>query len=1258
MSKKRVNLADVLKAKTGKRNPRLDTTPATIFAELKGVEVFVSGTHRGKAYTEQDLQDMETNFKRFSTGESAKLKVPAVIGHEEDQEFLKRTDLPAAGWLTSLGNGTDGVQRADVGDVAKPVAALIASRRYRKVSPEVYDAPPEGVPGNRPAILQELKARGRDALADLEEAKAWASEELPRRVEVWENRKAGYDAGTLDKQPGPKPEYESLVDERLRGHFGKMLRRLSFLGGEIPQIKSLADIPMPTEAYSERPVKLRFADAVEHDGSWACFFEACDKKYADTPEGQALKKYTDEFVKKMCDKGPNAGKPGPCPKKGGYGKAALAGAGVGAGVRGAIGLLGRHVAKRIGRPQNVGVMPSIARSTLTPGSGFLRGSLTPGRIAGSMAGGAVTGALGAMVLRAIKNRKANKNAEQFAEPKKRRFHFGVSPGLKRVGLMAAGAGLYAVGSKTALGKSLLKRTGIKSLAKRQAGRLNRIGSAIKRSAMSYRPGKFAEGKFRKAAKIGAGLALGAAGAYGAAKVGKAGLKFHKAHKTIMRRLPPVFKGGERIKSFAKGAAVAGLAAVLSKTRAARMLGNRSNKMAMKGAKLFNRGHAFVRKTTGFRFAECTKQGKPSGVNALGPGCGDHEKFATLPELTTIAGGISGILGGRRLTKNSKSRVKRIAGVIGGAVGGAVLGHRLGGAAMKRRFAEKFCDVGQNAGKPGPCPKPGSKLKTAGLIAGGALTGAAIASTPLGRRAISGGLKFGKSNFRKLLANKSSIGQLALGAVTSRKAQILGALGTAGAAAIPIGLALARELGVGDVNLKDPSSVLKVEPVQEYLATLRRSNQQTARGLAVRTGRAFRKKLPGAEDKRADGGKFAVGNLGGPGRPKKKKDEPAPGAAFAEVSAKKARKILHDGTVHGKKLTPKQRRFFGAMSRFAEIAKFCATGPNAGKPGPCPEFAGRRVVARATGQAKSLSRIEAAANQPGLAGRAVGAVKGKIAANYARLSARYGPRYAKAIIAATIAGAPIPVPGSMAITAAPVLAVAEGHKRLGGAFGKLAARAVRLAPRMAFKEQITKHCETGINAGKPGPCPKPGGLKRKALIFGAAALAGGAAAYHPTGRKLLTKHVIGGKSTLRQGIRAGVTSRGSLLKQFVGTKGSRLAARSAALKNAQAAVRTAAKSQKVAIGKVSDALGLQAKAVRSASAAEAAARQTSSAKVAKRIKAAAERAARKAQSNVGKATKNIGAAEAGVQVALSKTIAAQRKAQKIAGRVAKLKTSQE
>jgi len=39
----------------------------------------------------------------------------------------------------------------------------------------------------------------------------------------------------------------------------------------------------------------------------------------------------------------------------------------------------------------------------------------------------------------------------------------------------------------------------------------------------------------------------------------------------------------------------------------------------------------------------------------------------------------------------------------------------------------------------------------------------------------------------------------------------------------------------------------------------------------------------------------------------------PKAKSRPVSSKKARLILHEGGVRGKKLTPRQRRFFGAIS---------------------------------------------------------------------------------------------------------------------------------------------------------------------------------------------------------------------------------------------------------------------------------------------------------------------------------------------------------
>lgn len=170
---------------------------------LKGVEIFAAGTHRDKEYSPSDLDAMADNFQRFSVGPQAKLRVPGVLGHEESQELLERSDLPAAAWASKVYR--DGpILKADFEDVPESVADLIRSKRYRKVSAEVYDEPPAGIEGR-----------------------------------------------------------------------GKMLRRVAFLGGEIPQIKTLADIPMPSKnaerggAY--RPVVLTFSEARPRSGGKTFF---------------------------------------------------------------------------------------------------------------------------------------------------------------------------------------------------------------------------------------------------------------------------------------------------------------------------------------------------------------------------------------------------------------------------------------------------------------------------------------------------------------------------------------------------------------------------------------------------------------------------------------------------------------------------------------------------------------------------------------------------------------------------------------------------------------------------------------------------------------------------------------------------------------------------------------------------------------------------------------------------------------------------
>lgn len=142
---------------------------------LRGVSVFAAGTHRDKTYSRADLDDMVKNFRAHSAGARPRLHVPAVLGHEEKQELLERSDIPAAAWCSNLYRHGETL-RADFEHVHPKVARLLKGKAYRHVSAEVYDSPPKGIDGK-----------------------------------------------------------------------GKMLRRVAFLGGDLPQVKGLDEIPTPEE---------------------------------------------------------------------------------------------------------------------------------------------------------------------------------------------------------------------------------------------------------------------------------------------------------------------------------------------------------------------------------------------------------------------------------------------------------------------------------------------------------------------------------------------------------------------------------------------------------------------------------------------------------------------------------------------------------------------------------------------------------------------------------------------------------------------------------------------------------------------------------------------------------------------------------------------------------------------------------------------------------------------------------------------------
>lgn len=100
---------------------------------LDNVEVFMSGTWNKDKYSEQDLKDMVQNFNELKEH----VKPPAKIGHSEDQTFLKKEGLPAAGWVDKLQLVGNKVV-ASFRDVPKVVKDLITKKAYKRVSAEIY----------------------------------------------------------------------------------------------------------------------------------------------------------------------------------------------------------------------------------------------------------------------------------------------------------------------------------------------------------------------------------------------------------------------------------------------------------------------------------------------------------------------------------------------------------------------------------------------------------------------------------------------------------------------------------------------------------------------------------------------------------------------------------------------------------------------------------------------------------------------------------------------------------------------------------------------------------------------------------------------------------------------------------------------------------------------------------------------------------------------------------------------------------------
>ena len=125
------------------------TSKAPEWEKIKNVEAFSVGTKRNKSYTADDLKEMVDNFNKFGKGQRPGFDVPTVYGHDETPEeqakFLQNTGIRADGWVE--GAKTDGKKLYLDLRVAPRLAEAIRTGHYSAVSIEIYDKPPQGIPG-------------------------------------------------------------------------------------------------------------------------------------------------------------------------------------------------------------------------------------------------------------------------------------------------------------------------------------------------------------------------------------------------------------------------------------------------------------------------------------------------------------------------------------------------------------------------------------------------------------------------------------------------------------------------------------------------------------------------------------------------------------------------------------------------------------------------------------------------------------------------------------------------------------------------------------------------------------------------------------------------------------------------------------------------------------------------------------------------------------------------------------------------------
>lgn len=217
--------------------------------QLRGLRVFAAGVARGQQWSEQDIDDMVANAETFGH----LIRPPLVVGHEEKQSLTE-------------GLASTGQQNTGEPSFGKVQNVRKEKGRDEKGQPVTY------------LTVDALDVPG--WLAHLIAGKHY----IDRSAEIYDEPPDG-----MEKAKGP------------------ILRRVALLGGELPQIKNLGEMPDPeVQQYAEvirirqRPLRYRGVTVRPRDHTKVVRFSECPtmakfKKYADCSDATkaGMKKFAD-----------------------------------------------------------------------------------------------------------------------------------------------------------------------------------------------------------------------------------------------------------------------------------------------------------------------------------------------------------------------------------------------------------------------------------------------------------------------------------------------------------------------------------------------------------------------------------------------------------------------------------------------------------------------------------------------------------------------------------------------------------------------------------------------------------------------------------------------------------------------------------------------------------------------------------------------------------------------------------------------------